>query len=137
MAKATYRSRLALLAIACLVCGLLGLRCLVARGVVLEYDEVLEYKLALNAATKLPEAISGLCGRSAYCVHGITVKADKGTAVVLVKIGLCDKGQTGSFSHPLRLGNDIRELRFGTKETLLWSRSRGEIKSQPPNPHTP
>lgn len=128
MAQAVSKSRMAIFATALLVSGFLGLWCFVARGEVLEYDNVFQYKLDLNETTKVPEKISGLCGRSMYCVQEITTKTNKSTVVVLVKIGFCKEGQTGNFSYPLKLGDAIQELRFGKKETLLWSRSRGVVK---------
>jgi hypothetical protein len=128
MARAVSKSRMAIFATALLVSGFLGFWCFVARGGVLEYENVFQYKLELNEKTKVPEKISGLCGRSMYCVQEITTKTNQATVVVLVKIGFCKKGQSGSFSYPLKLGDDIQELRFGEKETLLWSRSRGAVK---------
>ena len=82
---------------------------------------MLQYKLELNPNTKVPETISGFCGRSAYCVSEITTRTNGNTLVVLVKIGLF-KGQTGSFSYALKLNDDIKYLKFGTKEHLLWQR---------------
>lgn len=94
----------------------------------LEFDTVDHYKIELNPETKVPEKISGGCFRSAYCVQEITTKTNKATVVVLVRIGFCKEGQTGNFSYPLKLGDDIQELRFGKKETLFWSRSKGVVK---------
>ena len=113
---------------ALLVSGLLGVWCFVARGGMLEYENVLLYKLDLNQTTKVPEKISGLCGASADCVQEITTKTNNATVIVLVKIGFCKEGQSGNFSYPLKLGDEIQELRFGKNKTLLWSRSKGEAK---------
>ena len=85
----------------------------------LEFENVLQYKLDLNPKTKIPETISGFCGRSSYCVSEVTTKTNGDTLVVLVKIGLF-KGQSGSFSLPLKIGDNIQYLKFGTKEHLLW-----------------
>lgn len=108
--------------------GFLGLCGCVTRGAVLEYQHVLQYKLDLNPTTKVPEKISGLCGASADCVQKITTETNKTTVIVLVKIGFCKEGQSGDFSCPLKLSDDIQELRFGKDKTLLWSRSKGEAK---------
>jgi flagellar motor switch/type III secretory pathway protein FliN len=88
---------------------------------VLEFENVLQYKLDLNPNTKIPQNISGVCGRSAYDVSEVTTKTNGDTLVVLVKIDLF-KGQTGGFSYALKIGKDIKYLKFGTKEHLLWQR---------------
>ena len=88
----------------------------------LEFENVLQYKLDLNPATKIPERISGLCGASACCVQEITTKTNQSALIVLVKIKLCKDKQTGNFSFPINMGNDIKELKFGLKEYSLWKR---------------
>ena|GEM_PF-4705406 len=88
---------------------------------ILEFENVLQYKLELNPKTKIPETISGVCGRSAFCVTGINTRTNGNTLVVLVRIDLF-KGKTGSFSYALKLNDDIKYLKFGTKEHLLWQR---------------
>ena len=87
----------------------------------LELENVSQYKLDLNPKTKVPETISGFCFRSAYCVSEVTTKTNGDTLVVLVKIGLF-KGQSGNFLLPLKIGDNIQYLKFGTKEHLLWKR---------------
>ena len=88
---------------------------------ILEFENVYHYKLDLNPKTKIPETISGSCFRSAYCVTGITTRTNGNALVVLVKIDLF-KGQTGGFSYALKINDDIKYLKFGTKEHLLWKR---------------
>jgi hypothetical protein len=89
---------------------------------ILEFDNVIQYKLDLNSETKVPEKISGFCFRSLYCVRAVTTKTNNAALVVLVTIGLCKEGQSGNFSYPLKIADDIKELKFGTKEHLLWKR---------------
>ncbi|HVU07562.1 MAG TPA: hypothetical protein VHG89_03360 [Verrucomicrobiae bacterium] len=101
---------------------LLAFCCIVAKCETLEFEHVLHYKLELNSDTKIPEKISEVCGASALCVQNVTTKTNGTTLVVLVEIGFCKNGQTGGFSYPLKIGNDIKELKFGTKEHLLWKR---------------
>ena len=88
---------------------------------ILEFENMLQYRLDLNPKTKVPETISGLCGRSAYCVSEVTTKTNGDTLVALVKIGPF-KGQSGNFSYALKTSDDIQYLKFGTKEHLLWKR---------------
>ena len=87
----------------------------------LEYEYILRYKLDVNPRTGVPERISGLAG-SSYCVSDVTIKKKDSTLTILVTIGLCGYGRTGNFSVPIDVTDDIREVRFGTKENLLWSR---------------
>jgi len=89
---------------------------------ILEFENVAGYELKLNSDTKLPENISGLCFRSMYCITEITTKTNDLALVVLVQIAPCKKGQSGNFSYPVKIGDNIQELRFGMKEHLLWKR---------------
>lgn len=92
---------------------------------VLEYKDVAQYKQDLNAQTKVPERVSGLCFRSMYCVSGIITQRKGSSLIVLVEIGPCKEGQSGSFSFSLHVPDDVGELRFGKAERLLWSRKSG------------
>jgi hypothetical protein len=100
----------------------LSVHCAVAKPATLEFEHVLQYKLELNPNTKVPEKISGVCGASAYCVQGITSKTNGTTLVVLIEIGFCKDGQTGGFSYPFKISDDIKELKFGTEKHLIWKR---------------
>ena len=102
--------------------GLMGFKCALARTEVLEYDNVFQYKLEADAKTNVPKGISGLCGKSSYCVSSISVQTNGSTILVLVEVGLGKKGESGRFSVPLEIPSDIKEVRFGTKGYLLWSR---------------
>jgi len=113
-----------ILLIAILLVCFFGFRCAIARPQTLEFENVFQYKLDLNPGTKVPEKISGLCGRSMYCVQGLTSKTNGTTLVILVKIGFCKEGQSGGFSYPLKISDNIKELRFGTKEYQLWKRQQ-------------
>jgi hypothetical protein len=93
---------------------------------ILEFKHVLHYKLVVNPDTKVPEKISGVCGASAYCVQGITTKTNGTALTVLVTIGLCKDNQTGGFSYPLKIADNITELKFGNDEHLLWKRHQSE-----------
>lgn len=93
---------------------------------ILEFKHVLHYKLVVNSDTKVPEKISGVCGASAYCVQGITTKTNGATLTVLVTIGLCKDNQSGGFSYPVKIADNITELRFGNDKHLLWKRQQSE-----------
>jgi hypothetical protein len=88
----------------------------------LEFDQVFQYELSLDPNSGAPTRISGLCGRSAYCVRGITSEMAGSTLTVLVSIGSCEHGDSGSFSYPLQIGDDIKELDFGSEKHVLWRR---------------
>ena len=112
----------------CLCCTMKGSRTREIIGdlkpQILEFDNVIQYRLDLNPKTKVPEKVSGTCFRSSFCVRDIMTKTNKSTLVVLVTIGFCQEGQSGSFSYPLKVGDDITELRFGNNEHLLWRREQ-------------
>ncbi len=90
---------------------------------ILEFDEVMNYQMDLNPKTKIPERISGFCKISSFCVHDIKCVTKGQALVVLISIGFCNEGQTGNFSYPIKIDENIKELRFGKKEYLLWKRS--------------
>lgn len=100
----------------------LGLGCSVFKTQILEFETVMQYNLVLDPDTKVPVKISGLSGASACCVREVTTRTNNATLTILVKIGLCNEGESGTFSYPIKVSDDIKELRFGTKEHLLWKR---------------
>lgn len=133
MPQAASKLRITVLAVSTLLIGVFCFCCAVKgsrmreitsdlKQQTLEFENVIQYKLDLNPETKAPEKVSGLCFRSLYCVRGVTIKTNNTTLVVLVTIGVCKEGQTGNFSCPLKITSDIKELRFGTKEHILWKR---------------
>ena len=120
--QAAFKSRTIISVIVVTLFCCLGLRCVIAEPQILEHEHVLQFKLDLDPNTKTPVKISGLCGASAYCIQDVTSKTNGTTLLVLVKIGFCKEGQTGNLLYPLKVSDDIKELRFGSKEYLIWKR---------------
>jgi hypothetical protein len=125
-----FKSRTIFAATVVVLLCFLGLRCAIAKPQILEFEHVLQYKLELDPSTKVPDKISGLCGASSYCIQDVTSRTNGTTLVMLVRIGVCKKGQSGNFSFPLSLSDGIQELRFGEKQTLIWTRSTGKIDAK-------
>jgi hypothetical protein len=122
---------LALLLFGLVAAIIVGCTMIMKHKEVLEYENVAQYKLDLNPKTKIPEKISGLCFRSMYCVSGITTQRQGASLIVLVEIDFCKDGQSGDFSYPLEIPNDVDELRFGRDEHLLWTRNNNQPTRQP------
>ncbi len=117
------KSRASILAFITLLLGFSGISCLLVKPDVLEFGQVMQYQLELDPNTKVPKRISGFCGASAYCVRDITTKTNNACLIILVEVGFCKDGQTGNFSYPITVGDNINEIRFGMQEHLLWQRS--------------
>lgn len=124
MLQAASKLPVALTTAIALVVAFLGIRYAMAKTRVLEFEDVAQYSLSVNPATGIPETISGLCFRSMYCVSDVTTRTNGRTLVVLVRIGACGDGRSGNFSYALAIGDHIQELRFGTKQRLLWTRAK-------------
>lgn len=105
-------------------CLLLSVGCAMFQPQILSFDNVMHYKLEVDPILKIPDNISGFSfgGSSRAC--GYEVKTNNNVLVILVKISQI-KGDTGYFSIPLHVGDNINELRFGTEQHLIWQ--RGEL----------
>ncbi|MGD1020271.1 MAG: hypothetical protein ABSA12_13250 [Verrucomicrobiia bacterium] len=108
---------------ALLAIGVLGVWYWSERVAIAEYEDLFQYKLQVNPSTGIPEAMSAIAG-DRYCVKRTTLKKKGPSLLILVAIGLCRDGQSGGFIVPLQVTDDIKEVRFGRKGYLLWSRQR-------------
>src|SRR5579859_2960016 len=104
-----------------LVIGLLGFKYTNTKLAVIEYNDVIGYKLEANPKTGLPEKVSGTIFASALCVRDTKVQKKDSRLTILVFIGSCMGGKSGGFTIPLKITDDVKEVRFGEKAKLLWS----------------
>src|SRR5438045_8665612 len=90
---------------------------------VLEFADVFQYNMEMNPNTHVPSKISGLCGKSMLCVLNVKTIRKNSRLVILVEIGACGAGRSGSFSYPLILPDEVDEIAFGRKEHVTWKRN--------------
>ena len=111
--------QLAILVVA-VALGILGFRHLTRLDTV-DYVGIINYDMKIDPKTGIPKEISGIAG-SAACVSDIEVQRQGSQLLVLITIGICYDGKSGSFKVPLNITDDIKEVRFGKDGHLLWSR---------------
>src|ERR1700722_3215644 len=105
------RRRSVLVAAALLVIGILGFKYATTKLPVVEYDDLIGYKLEVNPKTGIPEKVSGTIFASAVCVWNTKVQKKDSRLTILVFIGSCLGGKSGSFAIPLEITDDIKEVR--------------------------
>lgn len=118
--QTTFRWKLIALAAAAVIVCILGFRYARTKLPIVEYEDVIQYKLDVNPRTSIPEKVSGITG-SALCVWDTKIEREGSKAIILISVGPCVGKRSGSFSIPLDITDDIKEVRFGKKEYLLWS----------------
>jgi hypothetical protein len=96
--------------------------CSTMKNETLEFGEIYQHKLQYDSAGKVPVGISGLCGRSMFCVKGMNAESKDSTLTLFIEIGLCEKGESGSFSFPIHIDESVKRLSFGKQNHLLWNR---------------
>ena len=91
---------------------------------ILEMENVHLFKMEMDNVTQIPTSISGLCFESAYSVSEIQSKKEGNALIILVKIHpVGRKGESGNFNYHFDITNDIDEIKFGEKKTILWTRN--------------
>lgn len=97
----------------------------------LPHEGALNLKLTLDPKTRVPVSISGLANTSDWHVNEVRVVKDGSTLNVSPLLVPLQPGQSGTFSTPLQVTDDINEIRFGAGKYLIWHRQSGSTASLP------
>ncbi|TAN25330.1 MAG: hypothetical protein EPN31_15590 [Castellaniella sp.] len=106
--------------------GVLGLVIMLVSGCFYQYLE-LDHASSLKTTCSYNQIkLTGWTGDSALFITGTKIKTEKDYVLVLVKESLFTlKKKTSGFKITIDINDKIRDVRFGKKEVVVWSKVDG------------